>query len=70
MGMSHGQYRGLGHKRKMVGLTQHQLAELSGVSVSRIAFVETGRLDLEEDELVRIRRVLKARAKKVMQACA
>jgi hypothetical protein len=48
--MSNGSYGGLGKKRRMVGLTQHELARLTGIPVSRIVFVETGRLDLEPDE--------------------
>jgi predicted transcriptional regulator len=62
---SNGSYRGLGKKRRMVGLTQHDLARLTGIPVSRIVFVETGRLDLEPDELISIRRVLKQRARQV-----
>ncbi len=42
-----GDYRGLGRKRRMVRLTQHDLAKLTGIPVDRVVFVETERMGLE-----------------------
>jgi predicted transcriptional regulator len=60
--------RSLARKRKSVGLTQHQLAAAAGLSVAKIAFVETGRASLEPDELHRIRKVLKKQAQRAMDS--
>lgn len=62
--------RWIARRRKMCGLTQHALAEATGIAVSRIVFAETGRLDLEPTEIETIRNVLRQRARKVMAACA
>ncbi len=60
--------KSLGKKRKMVGLTQHQVAEQSGVPLSRVVFAETGRIVLEPEELDRIRNVFRERALKAVAA--
>jgi len=60
--------RSIARKRHLVGLTQHKLAEASGIAVQRITTFETGRLVLEDQELDRIRVVLKKRALKAMDA--
>ena len=62
------QGRTISKKRKLVGLTQHSLAQASGVNVQRITFFETGRLALDPDEIERIRKALKTRAVKAMDA--
>jgi transcriptional regulator with XRE-family HTH domain len=62
----HNEGRTISRKRRMVGLTQHSLAEASGVNVQRITYFETGRLLLEPQELDRIRKALKNRAQKAM----
>jgi transcriptional regulator with XRE-family HTH domain len=58
----------IGKKRKLVGLTQHSLAVATGIDVQRITYFETGRLLLEPQELDRIRKALKNRAQKAMDA--
>jgi predicted transcriptional regulator len=62
--------RTISKKRRMVGLTQHSLAIESKVNVQRITGFETGRISLEPDELLRIRKTLRARASKVFDAVA
>jgi len=49
----------IARKRRMVGLTQHELARQSNLSVSRLVWFETGRCDLEPEELGRIKDALK-----------
>jgi predicted transcriptional regulator len=61
---------GIAKKRRMVGLTQHQLADETGIPVSRVVFAETGRIELEPEELDRVRDVFRQRAKKAMAAVA
>jgi predicted transcriptional regulator len=60
--------RGLGKRRKSVGLTQHQLSRETGIAVGRIVFAETGRVDLEPFEVEKIQSVLKKRAQKALDA--
>jgi predicted transcriptional regulator len=62
--------RTLSKRRKLCGLTQHALAEQSGVNVQRITFAETGRIALDDSELNRIRVALKQRAQKVFDSVA
>jgi predicted transcriptional regulator len=52
----------LKRQRRMVGLTQHELARLAGIGVSRITFAETGRIKLTNDEVERLRDVIARRA--------
>ena len=54
--------RGIARRRKMCGLTQHELAQRAGIPVSKIVWIETCRAGPEPDELARIRRALKERA--------
>ncbi len=65
-----GSQRGLGKRRKMCGITQHQLARDANVSLNRLVFCETGRADLTPEELERVQRVLRQRARKAMDAVA
>jgi predicted transcriptional regulator len=58
--------RTLAKKRRMVGMTQHEVAELANVSLTRIVYGETGRLDLEPEEVARVRQVLRQRLKQVV----
>ena len=62
--------RKLKQHRQMCGLRQCDLAKLSGVSVSRIAFAESGRVRYTRDEIVRIQRVLRDRAAEIVGAVA
>jgi predicted transcriptional regulator len=62
--------RSLGKKRKMLGLTQHDLARQANLSVNRIVFAETGRICLEPDEIDRVRGVFRKRARQAMDAVA
>lgn len=64
--------RTLARKRRAVGLTQHDVARLTGISPNRIAFAETDRLILLPSELDSIRAVLKERARTVQRemSCA
>ena len=68
--MHFGCQRGLGKKRRMVGLTQHQLSHETGIPVGRIVFAETGRADLEPSEVEKIQNVLRKRARAAMDAVA
>jgi predicted transcriptional regulator len=70
MGSSNGFHRGIALRRRMRGLTQHDLARLTGIPVSKIVWIETGRADAEPGEVEKIPHVLRARAKKVMEPCA
>jgi len=65
-----GSQRGLGRRRRMVGLTQHDVAKATGISVSRIVFAETGRIDLEPAEVEKVHNVLRQRARRAMDAVA
>jgi transcriptional regulator with XRE-family HTH domain len=68
MANRHSEGRTISKKRKLVGLTQHSLAVATGIDVQRITYAETGRLLLEPQELDRIRKALKSRAAKAMDA--
>jgi hypothetical protein len=60
--------RGLASKRRMVGLTQHDLSREARVLLSRLIFAETGRIGLEPDELDRVKKVLRNKARKALDA--
>lgn len=66
----YGSQRGLGRKRRMCGITQHELARDANVSLNRLVFAETGRSDLNPEELERVQSVLRQRARKAMEAVA
>lgn len=59
------QGRTLARKRRAVGLTQHQIADLTGIAAMRICFIETDRCVATPDELDRIRHALKTRLREV-----
>jgi transcriptional regulator with XRE-family HTH domain len=63
-------HRALAKRRRMLGLTQHQVAQATGIPVNKIVFAETGRCILEPSELDAIRSVLKARAREVTKELA
>ena len=48
----------LKHKRQEVGLTQFELAKLSGVMYSRLAYSESGRTKLTPDEIRKLKTTL------------
>jgi DNA-binding XRE family transcriptional regulator len=58
----------LRQQRRMVGLTQHQVAQQADIPINRIVFAETGRIALRPDEEKRIAKVLKTRAQKAFDA--
>ena len=60
----------LAKKRRALGLTQHQLSELTNIPVARIVFAETSRTDLTPDELDRIRDAFKSRMRQVRELVA
>ena len=60
----------LGKKRRMLGLTQHQVAQAVGIPVNKLVFAETGRCDLEPEERARIMQLFRQRVKEVSAACA
>ena len=60
--------RTLGKKRKLCGLTQHDVARQANVPLQRLTYAETGRIDLEPDERERIKNVFRNRVRKAMDA--
>ncbi len=66
----YGTQRGLGKKRRMCGITQHQLSHETGIPIGKIVYAETGRVDLEPSEVAKIQNVLKQKARKAMDAVA
>ena len=54
----------------MVGLTQHRLATLTGISYSKITKAETGHAEFTSSELRRIKQALAARANQVVETVA
>lgn len=56
---------GLKKQRRMVGLTQHQLARLAGIAVGRIAFAETNRIELTPAEVEKLKAAIARRAAEV-----
>jgi hypothetical protein len=49
--------------RRRTGTTQHVLAAETGIGLNRLVFYETGRTELLPEEVDRIRKVLKHRAR-------
>jgi len=66
--MRRGDHKTLARKRRLLGLTQHNVAQEANIPINRIVFAETGRVSLEDDELDRIRTVFRRRAQKAMAA--
>ena len=60
----------LAKHRRMLGLSQHELARRAEVKISRLIFAETGRVRLTQSEVDRIRLVLTQRARRVAIALA
>jgi transcriptional regulator with XRE-family HTH domain len=56
--------------REMSGLTQFELAKAAGLTANKITFWETGRSQLTDAELERVKNALAARAKEVQDALA
>jgi DNA-binding XRE family transcriptional regulator len=63
-----GIHRSLAERRRMCGLTQHQMARETGIPIGRIVFAETGRTELTPAELTRIKSVLKQRVQLIAVA--
>jgi predicted transcriptional regulator len=63
-------FKGLKQKRHDIGLTQHDLAKLSGIQCWRIAFAETGRIHLTAVEVQTIQKILEKRASEVLSNIA
>lgn len=57
-------------QRRMLGMTQHQLADAARIAPGRIAFWETGRVRLKTEELQRVKDALARRRQKVVAAVA
>lgn len=57
-------------QRKCLGMTQHDLSRATGIIPSRIAFFETGRRQLTDREIARIKKALARRAAKVAAIAA
>lgn len=53
--------------RRMVGLTQHDVAKLAGIAMGRLVYAETGRVRLTAGEIQRIRDVITRRAAEIAQ---
>jgi predicted transcriptional regulator len=51
--------------RRMVGLTQHDVARLTGIPFGRLVYAETGRIRLTCEEIERIRGVITSRAAEI-----
>jgi len=57
-------------KRKALGLTQFVLGRTSGIEPWKITQFETGRVELTEQEIERIRKVLAKRASELARMMA
>jgi transcriptional regulator with XRE-family HTH domain len=55
----------LKQRRRMLGLTQFDVAKRAGILYSRITFAESGRRKLTKEEIGRIERVLAKRAEQI-----
>ena len=62
--------RKLRQKRQMLGWRQHALAHAANIPPWKITFWETGRTELTDAELERVRNALARRAKEVTDALA
>jgi predicted transcriptional regulator len=60
----------LKQKRRMVGLSQHELARLTAIPFSRICWAETGRRKLTSAEVQRIKEALARRAEEIAEVVA
>lgn len=64
------QGRTLANRRRLLGLTQHDVSQQARIPINRIVFAETGRCDLEPEEVERVWDVFRKRARKAMDAVA
>jgi transcriptional regulator with XRE-family HTH domain len=60
----------LKQRRRMLGLTQFDIAKQAGILYSRITFAESGRRRLTKEEINRIQKVLVKRAQQIAGAVA
>ena len=60
----------LRQKRQMLGWSQHDLERAAAIRFGKLAFWETGRVELSEAELERVKNALARRAKEVTAALA
>jgi len=59
--------RSLAKLRRRTGMTQHQLAAETGISLGRIVFFETERTPLLPEEVDKVRSVLRKRARQIAE---
>jgi len=62
--------RKLARQRRMMGLSQHELARLTAIPFSRICWAESGRRKLTYEEVQRIKSVLAQRVEQIAGAVA
>jgi transcriptional regulator with XRE-family HTH domain len=60
--------RTIARKRKKLGMTQLNLARAAGLNESRVSAFETGRAQLEAEEISRILKVFKQHAQRIFDA--
>lgn len=56
-----GSYKGLGRKRKALGVSKDDISRVTGITATRISMADRGVIDLSTDELISIRKILKQR---------
>jgi hypothetical protein len=59
--------RTIAKRRRMLGLTQHELCRATNMGLNRLVFFETGRCELLPEEIDSIRTVLKKRARRSLE---
>jgi transcriptional regulator with XRE-family HTH domain len=57
-------------QRRLLGMTQHEMARAAGIAPGRLIWAETARVKLTSDELQRIKDALAQRALEVNAALA
>ncbi len=62
--------RKLRQMRKLLGLTQDQLAKAAGLTANKLTYWETQRIELSAAELEKVKAALARRAKEVQDALA
>jgi transcriptional regulator with XRE-family HTH domain len=70
MGKRNAYDRQLAKKRRMLGLTQHQVSRLTGISLNRLVYAETGRTELSPEERERCMSLFRQVLQKVVALVA